>query len=110
MTTIEIDNAPLNQSTSLLAAFESADRSEEIKASDLIPYQKALADEYGKMHDCEDRIAKGDEQIALLEKALAGWRRFTDHQKRRLPGLRRRYILARDYIRSPEDEQTGSLE
>lgn len=109
MPQIEIDNSSLDKSTSMLAAFESANRTGEIKNSDLMPFNKALVDEFGKMKDCEDMIDQSHAQIALLEKALAGWQRFTSHQERRLPGLRRRYAAARDYLRSAEDEQTGNL-
>ena len=49
------------------------------------------------------------EQIAALEKALAGWQAYRTYQERRLPGLRRRYTAARDYIRAAEDEQTGNI-
>lgn len=106
---ITIDNEELNKSTSQLAAFESANRATEIKGSDLMPFQKALADEFGKMKDCEDMIAQAEPQIAALQAALTRWQNFKAYQERRLPGLRRRYHAARDYIRAAEDEQTGNL-
>lgn len=106
---VHIDNEPLDHSISMLASMEDAVQASTVKDGEIVPFRNAIADDYIKMKDCEEMIAKGNEQRALLQKALDGWTRFTAHQERRLPGLKRRYTLARDYARAAEDEQTGDL-
>lgn len=109
MTTITVDNGALNASSQMLDKLREAQRVDEIKNPEIQSMQRTLADEFGRMKDCEDNIGTAHEQIAALEKALAGWQAYRTYQERRLPGLRRRYTAARDYIRAAEDEQTGNI-
>lgn len=109
MAIITVDKNTLLESSKTLESLERAAKSEEIKNEDIQPMQRALTDEYGRMKDCEDNLRTASDHIATLERALAGWNAYHSYQTKRLPGLKRRYLAARDYIRSAEDEQTGNL-
>ena len=108
MTAITIDTQKqINQAQTLLDNLSAANRTDTVTTEEINANQGDLAKDFGRLRDCRDNIATADEQIALLEKALAGWKAFRAHQVRREPGLVRRYELKRDWIRAAEDEQTG---
>lgn len=109
MTQITADTTEVDKSTGVLAALEEAAHTDEATTAEISTVTEALSRDYHRMKDCEQNIAVSDEHIAALERALKGWRNYRDHQVRRLPGLKTRYVAARTYMRAAEDEQTGSI-
>lgn len=108
MTAITIDTEnQARQAQTLLTNLTTTTDKETITDDEIASNRDELLKDYNRLRDCRDNIATANEQIALLEKALIGWRNFRDHQSRRVPGLERRYELKRDWIRAAEDEQTG---
>lgn len=105
---LEVDNRNLDQSRTMLAGLDKARQADTIDDEAMKPFQGAVTAEFGRMRECQDNLTMADQQIAELQKALAGWSAYREWQARRYPGLERRYKLARDYVRAAEDEQTST--